>query len=106
MEQRTTCTAVRRDDVVERLVKNDELDEVSRDPGAVQAGMNPDEPLDGAVAAELDAVARLATRLCAAAPGDEHIAHRATEVLSVDAREHLGEVVRRTAGAQGTVDPT
>src|SRR5690606_5825493 len=70
-------------EVVKQLVINDVLNEVARHPALIERGVNADEALAPAVAAELDAGALAGARLRLAPPGDEHVAHGAAEVALV-----------------------
>src|SRR5258706_4164703 len=59
VQERAASAAAGRDHVVQDLVVDDDLHEVARNPAAVEVGVDADEPLDGAVASELDGGPRL-----------------------------------------------
>src|SRR5580692_10364546 len=61
-------TAAARDHVMEHLVVDDVRDEVAGHPLVVERRMDADHPVHGAVAAELDRLARLRLRRRALAP--------------------------------------
>ncbi len=60
--------AAARDHVVEHLVVDDVRDEVAGHPLAVERGVHADEPVDRAVAAELDGAALLRAGVVRACP--------------------------------------
>src|SRR5690606_41315685 len=87
-------------DVVQELVVDDVGDEVARHPFGVEAGMDPDQPLDRAVAAKLDGRALLAARLRAASPGDEDLAEAPGEVTLVQVLEDRPKIVHLPLGPE------
>ena len=90
----------RRDHVVEHLVVDDRRDEVTRHPGAIEHGMDSNDPLERRIATQLDRLPRSTVfALRPSAPRDECVAP-AREIPLIQVVEDREEVVARAFRVQ------
>ena len=96
--------AAARDHVMEHLVVDDVGDEVAGDPLLIERRVDADQPVDGAVASELDRPLRgsLGLPRRALAPRDDGV-DAAVEVALVDPVEELEQIVVLALGDEGRV---
>src|SRR5579863_7073125 len=99
MEVHATKAPAPGNHVMEHLVIDDVSDEISRHPFLVEGGMDPDHPVDSAVAAELDGLTR-GLRRGTFAPRDEGV-HLSVEVAVVDFAEELEQIMVPALRDQG-----
>ena len=92
--------------MVQHLVVDDELHEVAGNPASIEVGVDANEPLDRAVASELDGGARLLTTRprASVAPRDERV-DRASEVLGVDVVKDGKKIVVLALGVRELASP-
>src|SRR5690606_28277889 len=103
VELRAAADAHLRHHMVQELVKDDVLDEVPGHPLAVEHRVDADQPLDRAVAAELDGASRSpARRPRHAPPRDEDVREHPGEVLRVQLAKDLDQIVHLPPGLQRT----
>src|SRR5262245_51921440 len=106
MQDAAAAAPTRGDHVVEHLVVDDVRDEIAGDPRAIQRRMHADQPVERAVAPELDRLARPPRRapLAPLAPGDEGI-DRPPEVSVVELLDDGQKVVVLALGEQSYPSP-